>query len=297
MADNEGATSSEDQDKLDPATGGDPAEDLDPFEGVGTEDDDKTPDTLKEGGQRFNQVWARMQRAEANSTEARTANAQLQERIRNLESTTPQTPPVTTEGIARFTENDLKVAIDSGNSGEVARIMAGISKQEAQDESRKQARRSTASTRHASQVEHATTEIREYIRIAPSIATKDHPRWNEVEKAYYDDTSNLGAPADARTELRALRTVFGPVDRFRARVEATKRTPDHHIEVGAAGGMNLAPPVEPPTANNPFEERPKVTDLSQVPERYINHWKMRGMDNDNMLKEANFLRPSQLSRK
>ena len=277
-----------------PATGEEPlANEVDPFEGVGVEPPagEPEPGPLDQGGQRFNQVWARMKQAEAASDEVKIQNARLQERLTALEQTPRSTVTPNATSIATLTENDLQVAIDSGDSKEVARVTVGIARQAGITEARKTAQQTDAKTQYRDQLVRATAEIKKYVDVAPSIATKDHKDWKSVEAAYFDDVANFGAPKDPRTELRALRTVFGPVDRFKARVDAAKRLPDHHTEVGGGTG------VEIPSTNIPIDTTSTITDLSQVPKRFTNFWDTRGMSKEDQLKEARYLRPSQLARK
>ena len=236
------------------------------------------PGALDPGGYRFNQVWARYQQEKADAISERDKNIRLEERLRTLE-----TKPTQTTQTAEITENDIQVAIESGDATSVAKTVSQYSVQEAKKAATATSQETDVQTRYVAQISKANAEIAEYVKIAPSLRTHDHPKWGAVQAAFREQVDEFGVPSDSRAELLALRAALGPLNDFKK--TATRRPgTDQFAEFsgGTAGSTGTKT-----TGDDPF---------SRAPDNIKRYWEVRKSSHDEKLADMKYINPSRLKK-
>lgn len=80
-------------------------------------------------------------------------------------------------------------------------------------------------------------QIDAYKSLLPDLAAKTSDTFKKVEAEFKYMTGELGMPNNEKTELAALRAVFGPVEALRQKAKAKDARPDtHHESAGRGGG-------------------------------------------------------------
>lgn len=231
----------------------------------------KEPHPLEQGGERFEQVYARMKQAEQEARDTRDRLARAEGQLQTMQR--PVQPQQAT-----YTPDQLQALVDRGQITpmQAADVLAAQrSVQSAGIIAQQQA--------IAMKTQSALKEVNEYIDKMPQLGSTGSSEFQKVARAAYEIAEDMGLPAtDPRVQRQALRVTFGTLDKV-ARVasgtEAGRRASIPHSESGSGG--EPAPAVKSDEA------------LKGVPARYLNFWKSKGYTPKRMAEEAALLTPRQ----
>lgn len=220
---------------------------------------------LAPGGQRFEEVYARMKQADDRAARAEGEVQALRQQLR------PSQVPVV------YTADQLQAAVDRG---QITPMQAAdlLSRQN----SAAMAAQTIQAQTFAAKTQSALTEVNQYMEKMPALANALSPEFQKVAKAAYEIADEVGLPVqDPRVQRRALRETFGTLDRIAAAAKAqdsSRAASLPHTEAGpGAGGTAPAPK---PGGTNP---------LKDVPPAYLEFWKKRGYTQKQMEDEAKYI--------
>ena len=227
----------------------------------------------------------------------REARIRAEERAATLERDTRRPADSTADraddGNRRLTVQELDTDVKEGRRS-VVEAMDILNSQRVEDsfKQRDDANRSEASA--SRQLDIASREITAYKELAPSLGTGEHPRFKDIA-GEFRKLRGEGHPDDIRTEVLAIRTVLGPLDRFKKRTELAggdrRRAGANHAESGGNRGDGGRRHSDPNAMTIKHADGKTYT----VPQKYVEHWKRRGFDKANMEKEASYLSVGQLT--
>jgi hypothetical protein len=187
----------------------------------------------------------------------------------------------------KVTREQIHAAVNSGELDQLtaADLLSDLKIEEVMTRERNRVAVESSATK---QLDSALSQIHQYVEVAPSLGTHQHPRFAEVSKEF-SKLVGEGYVSSPKTELLALRTVFGPLERFkRQTVGVPERRGSNHSELNS-GGIRAA--------NAPSDNALRTAAGEAVPQRYVNHWRSRGYTVDEMKKEAEYLSKDQIARK
>ena len=224
------------------------------------------PHPLEPGGERYEQVWARMRQAERDAEEAR-------QRADTAERKVAQPAP---PAITFYTPDQLQTAVDQGRitATQASAQLALQAKEQAKTELRGELQYETRRTE-------AAREVDQFIARKPALMDTASDEFRRVAALARDVAADTGlALTDPRVQRQALRQAYGSVDRLQttARTEAHARThADVHAETGRGGG---APAPAAPDA------------LKHVPQWWVDYWRPRVANEKELAERAKFYRPT-----
>ena len=235
------------------------------------DDGDGQKHPLEPGGKRFNQVYARMGQAERDLAVEREARIRLEGQLagvmeNNQTTTQTQTVDIKQNLRERYTAGEL-------DQFEALEALADLKTDEKLTKERNNRQLTDA---YQSQMSSAIKEVQGYMKIAPGLASGDHPRMADVKTAY-SELVGEGYSADQRTERMALRQVFGGLETFKRRSNMGKNKGDHFSESGAGGGIETT---------NGGEKDP----FSDISARHKQYWDDRGAPLKEREAEAKIIR-------
>ncbi len=131
-----------------------------------------------------------------------------------------------------YTRTELEGLVDSGQLGkeQADAIYEDQFRNQVKKEALEHAENALATERRKTMV---LGQIDRYKEALPDVMVPGSEARNRVEQEYQYLTS-LGDPADSATELKALRAVYGPIERLAAKSEISRET---HQEVGGSKDM------------------------------------------------------------
>jgi hypothetical protein len=223
----------------------------------------------------------------------REARIRAEERAATIEAVGRRAPSVPTGevinegGNKRLTREQIHSSVNDGEMDQLTAsdLLAEIKIEEVMTRERNRAAVETSNSR---QLESALGQINQYIDIAPSLGTHQHPRFGEVSKEF-NRLVGEGYINSPKTELLALRTVFGSIERFRRQSgSGSERRNSNHSELNS-GGISQG--------GTPNDKILRTSKGEAVPQRYVNHWRSRGYTAEEMKREAEYLSKDQITRK
>jgi len=226
----------------------------------------------------------------------REARIRAEERTAMIEAASRQAPSVPAGEVVdrgnggsnkRITREQIHAAVNSGELDQLTAsdLLADIKIAEAMTRERSRAAVETSNSR---QLESALGQINQYIDIAPSLGTHQHPRFGEISKEFTKLVGE-GYASSPQTELLALRTVFGPIDRFKRQSgSGAERRNSSHSELNSGG-------IHQTGIQN--DNLLRTSRGEAIPQRYIDHWRSRGYSAEEMKREAEYLSKDQITRK
>ena len=178
----------------------------------------------KETPNEIDQLKSELESLKTQIQTAELQNARLEERV----NATPAAPEVKAPEV--LTRQQLQEAVDSGQINqaqmdeELARQMRDSLKQELSVESDEK-------ISAAEQKRKLQTKFDAYVRLKPDVTKAGSDDLRRVQEEI-KELGTLGYPHDLRTEVLAMKNVFGPLDRVE---ETTRKTRETHQETGGSG--------------------------------------------------------------
>lgn len=208
---------------------------------------------LEPGGERFEQVYARMRTAEADRDAYR----------RQLETRpAPATPPAAPQ---TYTPQQLQTMVDAAQitPAQMAAQLVIQGKAEAKAEMRQEWQTQQRSGR-------ANDEVREYLKRAPALMNPSSAEFAKVSSAAWEIADELGLEVqDPRVQRRALREVMGALDKVPT---VSTRAPAPYAETQSGGGSST--------------QRPAESIFKGIPEWQLAYWRTQGYSQKDMEAEA-----------
>lgn len=208
---------------------------------------------LEPGGERFNEVYARMRAAEAERDAAQ----------RELRAQRPPTP--TAPAPQTYTPQQLQAMVDAAQitPAQMAAQLVIQGKAEAKAEMRQEWQVQQRSGR-------ANDEVREYLKRAPALMNPSSPEFAKVSSAAWEIADELGLEVqDPRVQRRALREVMGTLDKVPT---VSARAPAPYAETQVGGGTP--------------GQRPADSVFKGIPEWQLAYWRTQGYSQKDMEAEA-----------
>src|SRR3990167_2360910 len=225
------------------------------------------PHPLEPGGERYEQVWARMRQAERDAEEARMRADTAERKVAQ-----PPAPAVTF-----YTPDQLQAAVDQGRitATQASAQLALQAKEQAKTELRGELQYETRRTE-------AAREVDQFIAKKPSLMDSGSDEFRRVAALARDVAADTGmAMTDPRVQRQALRQAYGSLDRLATDARTTAHTRTHadlHAETGRGGGA-----VSPSATPAP---------LKNVPQWWIDYWRPRVADDKELAERAKYYRPT-----
>ena len=225
------------------------------------------PHPLEPGGERYEQVWARMRQAERDAEEARMRADTAERKVAQ-----PPAPAVTF-----YTPDQLQTAVDQGRitATQASAQLALQAKEQAKTELRGELQYETRRTE-------AAREVDQFIAKKPSLMDSGSDEFRRVAALARDVAADTGmAMTDPRVQRQALRQAYGSLDRLATDARTTAHTRTHadlHAETGRGGGA--VPPSATPAP------------LKNVPQWWIDYWRPRVADDKELAERAKYYRPT-----
>ncbi len=230
-----------------------------------------SPHPLEPGGYRFNEIYARMKRAETEARELRDRTARLegaeQARQRPAQQPTPQF----------FTPEALQGYVDAGriSPAQMANQLAWQQAQVAQAQAIKLQQVKQG-------LDTAEQTVRQYMSKIPDLRNQNSSEFKRIETACHKLGTRMGLPpTDIRVQEAALETVYGGLDQVERRTairDQDRRSRVPHAETasyGAGGGEPAAQDANP---------------LAGIPQEQIDFWTRMKYTPKRMAEEARFYR-------
>ncbi len=229
---------------------------------------DLTPHPLEPGGKRFAEVYGEMK-------DARREAGDLRERLSRLEGQMSVAKPPT-PAPQHYTEAQLQAAVDTGKITP-AQMASQISWQHNQNMAAEIERRSELKARNQS----ALNEINEYVNKVPALMQTSSPEFAKVSQAAREIAAEMGKEVtDPIVQRRACREALGSLEqvtRFRKVADTARGNSNMDGENRGSNGQT----------NNAGKPDP----LKDIPQMYKDHWKRLGYTQEQMVKEAAFIKP------
>lgn len=226
---------------------------------------------LAPGGQRFEQVYAKMRDAERENQALRERMAAIEGRLSAQPAQQTQLQPP----VKFYSAKELDAFVEAGQMSplEAADRLAWQRQQEGLAVAAQQRQYEAKLTR-------AGDEVRAYTQKLPNLLNTQTEEFRRLAASAYEVAEDMGlSVGDARVQRRALREVFGPLERLtekgRAR-EFDRRSADGFSDTSRGSGASG-------DSNDP---------LAKVPREFLEDWKRRGYSKDQMLAEAKYVRPT-----
>lgn len=224
------------------------------------------PHPLEPGGERFEQVYARMRQSERDAME-------LRERLAALERQAKPAQPT----VQFYSDTQLQAAVDQGKitPAQMASQLALQAKELGKTEIRQELRLETRRTE-------AAREVDQYIDKRPALLDTGSEDFRRVARAAREVAEDMNLDVtDPRVQRRALRETLGTLDRIATVTTLTNHNRQHsdtHAETGRGGGHSTTP---------------AATDalLKTVPKPLMAQWERWGYSRERMLAEAKYIDP------
>ena len=249
-------------------------------ETVVTPEETAKPHPLEPGGERFNEVYARMKRAEEDASATR-------ERLARLEGAQqaqrqPQQP-------MKFYSNDeLQKLVDTGQINPATMADQIALQRQVQSE-----QRMVTHFQQQTRQQKAAAEVDQYISKLPKLNDKSSSEFLKVAQEAHQVAAEMGRPVeDPVVQSRALRTVYGSLDRL-ASVEATREFDRGHAVPTSEFSTGRGTPGTPKDA----QTRSQDEALARVPKDWMAEWKRLGYSRERMLAEEKYIDYNKLKRK
>lgn len=223
---------------------------------------------LEPGGERFEQVYARLKTLE------RLADDRLT-RITELEAKTA--PKEAAPAVQVYTPDQLQTAVDQGRitQAQASAQLALQAKEQAKSEMRAETQRENLRLS-------AAREVDQFIDKKPDLLDPSSESFRRVARVAREIASEMGTDVnDPRVQRRALRETFGTLDR----VQQTRQTQAHdrrsgdiYAETGRGGG------AQPPEKASPA--------LKNVPREWVDYWRPRVANEKELENLAKHYRPT-----
>jgi hypothetical protein len=224
---------------------------------------------LEPGGERFTEVYASWKTAERELALKDAEIARLHAR--------PAAAAVAAAAPTVFSENQLQAWVDEGKitPAKMAAQLAWQSKEQGKAEMRQEA---DTARKFAS----AADEVQAFMAKVPALADERSPDYGRVKRAAFDVADDMGLTIqDPRVQRRALREVFGTLDKADATqgaVDRSRRTDGIPVDGGASG------------AGGRWSSAGDGA-LKDVPQAYLQHWERLNYSPEQMAEEAKWITP------
>ena len=192
------------------------------------------------GGDGQQKQYVPIERLEEEIEKRQTLETRLAELSGKLDGLTAATtaPKIEKQEPARFTRAQLREAVDQGKITQ-AESDAIWDDQQAKEGDAKLAHVADKIEKNLTEKAKIGGQIDRYKELIPDLGKKTSDSFKKVADEYAVMTGDLGMPKNEKTELAALRAVFGPIETLQAKATAKDTRPDTHREsLGRGGGQD-----------------------------------------------------------
>lgn len=227
------------------------------------------PHPLDPGGKRFSEVYGEMK-------DARREAQELRERLARLEGEVQATKPADKPAERMYTPEEMQALVDAGRITPM-KATQQIAWQQAELKAREERQQRQVEDRQRV----ALNEVNQYVDKLPGLRNSSSPEFAKVARIAQDIADDMGKPtSDPIVQRRACREAFGSLERLAKAAtvrETTRQNADTHVETSGGGGSVTTTSTKDP--------------LKDVPQHYKDHWKRLGYSQQQMIDEAQYLRP------
>lgn len=160
--------------------------------------------------------------------------AELRGKVDGLETTAKAAPKTDKPAATQFTRAQLREAVDNGRITQAESDAIWDDQQERRTTERLSAVK-TEVKQEITDTAKVGAQIDRYKALLPDLSNRTSDSFKKVEAEFRYMTAELGMPKSEKTELAALRAVYGPVDTLEQKARAKDTRPDTHRESGGRG--------------------------------------------------------------